>query len=201
MRERLCDRLSRGSGGNRDRESADRRHCRGRRLGGRSNGSPPSVAILNELLKSPRCKPTDDARLDLESGQVDARLVEALLALATDHEITISIIKTGHTLGATAPSGRENDHYFYRAADIIAVDGQPVADDACAPGLLGVGRILHALPPDIRPHRIYGPAGWHLALGYSAEDGFISDPFHDAIHDDHVHLGYARPTIPRSPST
>lgn len=132
---------------------------------------------------------------------MDSRLVEVFLALAVEHEIAISIIKTGHPLDATAPSGRENDHYFYRAADITAVDGQPVADDACSPALLDVGRILYDLPPDIRPHRIYGPAGWHRALGYSAERGFISDPFHDAIHADHLHLGYARPTIPRSPST
>lgn len=64
-----------------------------------------------------------------------------------------------------------------------------------SPALLGAGRILRELPIAIRPERIYGPSAWHLALGYSAQDGFVSDAFHDAIHTDHVHLGYERTII------
>jgi hypothetical protein len=148
------------------------------------------------LLSSLDCYASEDARVDLERGHVDDRLVDALLALIWGHEIAISVIKTGHPLGPAAPSGRENDHFFYRAADIVAVDGRPVADDPVSPGLLDVGRLLHALPPGIRPHRIFGPARWHQALGHSPADGFISDPFHDDIHADHLHLGYERETHP-----
>lgn len=121
---------------------------------------------------------------------MDARLVRVLLALVHRRPIAVSLIKTGHPMGPTTPNGRPNAHYYGRAGDIVAVDGTPVAGNGAASGLVDLGRMLRAMPPEERPDSIMGPAEWHRALGDSASAGFVSDPFHDAIHADHLHLGF-----------
>ena len=152
---------------------------------------PSQEAPWEELLASPNYNASAHARCDLESGLVDARLVETLLALVRAHRISVSLIKTGHPMGAVTPSGRPNDHFYYRATDVTAVDGRDIGDDPIAAAAIDVGRILHALPIETRPDRIMGPDAWQRALGYSREDGFISDPFHNEIHADHLHLGFS----------
>jgi len=152
---------------------------------------PPDV---QQLLLLPTFIPSLDARADLESGRVDARLVAALTALARGHTIEVSKIKTGHPMGPTSPNGVVNSHYDYRAADIVAVAGHPIAGHATNPAVLGVGRVLRGLSPQERPDRIYGPATWHTTLRYPADTGFVSDAFHDHIHADHLHLGFATAT-------
>jgi hypothetical protein len=147
--------------------------------------------VTHELLAHRNFTPSEPARRDLESGAVDPRLVKSLLALVQEHEIAVSVIKTGHPLGPTAPSGRINDHYYCRAADIRVVDGMSIMGNGADPRVVHVGRLLAALPVEIRPDRIMGPSDWHRCLDYTRDDGFISDPFHDRIHADHLHLGFS----------
>ncbi len=134
------------------------------------------------------------AHADWSSGEIDGRLVDCLQRLAEVFTLEISTIKTGHPMGAISPAGKENDHFFYRAADIVTVNSIPLLDNPRSDEWLRFGRQLAALPRQIRPDRIYGPTEWHAALGIAPECGFISDPFHDKIHIDHLHLGYARIT-------
>ncbi len=137
---------------------------------------------------------SQSAHLDWVSGDMDSRLVECLQCLADDFTLGISTIKTGHPMGAFSPGGKENDHFFYRAADVDTVNAIPLLDNPRLDEWIRLGRSIAALPPAIRPDRIYGPTEWHAALGIAPEFGFISDPFHDAIHIDHLHFGYARIT-------
>lgn len=146
--------------------------------------------IVRELLSHPSFKPSKNARADLDSGAVDLRLVKVLIVLVQHHAIEVSIIKTGHPMGPTTPSSRPNDHYFYRVADIPAVDGKPVLGNGSDTSILHIGRILRRMTPQERPDQIMGPAEWHAALGLGESSGFISDAFHNAIHADHLHIGF-----------
>jgi hypothetical protein len=151
-------------------------------------------AIIQRLLASATFEASLSARADIESRLVDDRLIATLFALTNAHCIAVSTVKTGHPMGPTTPGGFSNSHYYYRAVDIVAVDGKPIAGHATDPAILDVGRILRHLPPQERPDHIYGPAEWHAALGYSSRSGFRSDPFHDKIHADHLHLSFESET-------
>lgn len=145
---------------------------------------------LRVLLESSRLEASDVARADLESGQVDSRLVSLLARLTERHRIRVTTIKTGHPMGPRSPGGRENDHYFYRAADITAIDGCPVESDPISASLLQVGRTLMELRGAARPERVMGPAEWQRALGSGDRTGFREDEFAAAIHRDHLHVGF-----------
>lgn len=142
------------------------------------------------LLAHPNLALSADARADCEAGVVDPRLVAVLLALAREHRIAVSLIRTGHPMGPITPGGKVNAHYYGRVADTTAVDGTPVAGNGAASGIVGAGRILRGMRPEDWPDEIMGPRAWHEALGYPRSAGFLSDPFHDAIHHDHLHVGF-----------
>lgn len=150
----------------------------------------PLKQSLAQLLALPTFRPSADARLDLESGNVDARLVEVLFVLAQEHNLDVSIIKTGHPLGPTTPGGFTNSHYYYRAVDITAVDGKSLLEYPTDQDVLAIGRILRSLPPQARPDHIFGPEAWQTSLGYTVSAGFRSDAFHNQIHADHLHLSF-----------
>jgi hypothetical protein len=150
-----------------------------------------TASVVQNLLTNPRLKLSQAARADLEGGKVDARLIHVLWVLAGKHSLEVGIIKTGHPLGPRSRAGKENSHYYYRALDILAVDDKPVSSNPADPDIVDVGRILRELAPGERPDRIYGPAEWYAALNYPAAEGFISDAFHNRIHADHLHIGFA----------
>jgi len=137
------------------------------------------------------------AKRDVASGLVDPRLIAALDALLGHVSLDITVIKTNHPMGPMSPAGIENTHFFYRAADIVAVNGILVLENEDADELVRFGVELRNLPDDIRPDRIYGPRKWHDAIGYAPNFGFGSDPYHNTVHTDHIHVGYA----PRSSGT
>jgi hypothetical protein len=150
----------------------------------------PRWQHLRKLLLSGNLEASDAARADLESARVDPRLVAVLAVLVERHRIRVSMIKTGHPMGPRSQAGHDNDHYFYRAADIDEVDGEPVATHPAAPGVAAIGRLLMALRGETRPARMMGPTGWHEALGSGDRTGFRSDEFTDEIHRDHLHIGF-----------
>lgn len=132
----------------------------------------------------------DAVRADLASGRVDERLVAILAALLAGHSIRVPVIKSGHPMGSHSPAGRENDHFFFRAADITAVHGVAISEDPEAPATIEVGRYLMSLEGDARPARVMGPARWLAALGDGDRRGFRDDPFALEIHADHLHIGF-----------
>lgn len=59
-------------------------------------------------------------------ARADHRLRRLLDHLLTDFELTVGLVRTGHPVGPITPSGRPNDHWFYRAVDIEQVNGTEV---------------------------------------------------------------------------
>lgn len=151
------------------------------------------MTVLAALLRSPNLDASEAAYADLASGLVDPRLVEVLAGMLARHRLRIEMIKTGHPLGPHSRAGVENSHYFYRAADIYAVDGQRVSQRPVPAAVIDAGHWLMALPPRKRLSTVMGPASWHAALGPGDRTGFRDDDFANRVHHDHLHLGMAGP--------
>lgn len=132
-------------------------------------------AVLNH--PSITVRPTH--AVDLEGELVDARVLSALLALATRHALAGVGPFTQHDYyvnGTTRPS----NHVFGRAVDVAVVDGGAVNVGNRAAHHL-VAALVLSLPDDIRPDEVLSP--WEVRVGdaWSVTDG---------DHGDHIHLGY-----------
>jgi hypothetical protein len=164
----------------------------------------PVKPEIRELLDDPNFGASSQAVGDLEEGIVDQRIVEALKAVAAEHEICVDAFKTGHYFiegvedTPVIPDdygdagGLPNTHYFGRAADIWDVDGKPVEGNGEDVDVLGVGRVLAGLPPQRRPDQIIGPESWTRRLDRSYEEGWILAQDQLDLHDDHIHIGFLR---------
>jgi hypothetical protein len=139
----------------------------------------PAIGALSgsatRLLADARVILPPAALADVKSGLVHDTVLEALRALSQDHELTVSVMRSGHPLdvfGTTRPS----DHPPGRAVDVWRIDGHPVVDPATPAALVdGVMRRAAALGA----YNIGGPRQ-------------LSGPqfFSDRTHHDHVHLGF-----------
>lgn len=159
---------------------------------------------VQKLLDNPDFGASSEAAGDLRAGVVDPRLVGALRAVTRQHRICVDAFKEGHYFipgvedgpripeGYGEAAGLPNTHYYGRAADIRYVDGKPVKGHGENPDVLGVGRVLADLPPQRRPDQIIGPESWARRLDRSYEEGWILAQDQLDLHDDHIHLGYAR---------
>lgn len=108
----------------------------------------------------------------------------------------LGYVKTGHPMGPTTPKGTANAHFYFCAADIHAVDDEPVELRPIPTAVVDLGRMIMLLPPKLRPQQVMGPTPWHAALGGSAVTGFRDDDRANAIHHDHLHLGFIPPMPP-----
>lgn len=129
-----------------------------------------------DLLHNPRVILSDRARIDLEAGIVDQRLVSLLAWVTQRHTISVSVFKTGHS--KYTRSARVSHHYHGRAADIFFVDGLPVSSSS-GPAR-GLVLEIAALAPPSRPHELGHPFG-------SIE---FPGGFSDADHSGHIHVGF-----------
>jgi hypothetical protein len=154
----------------------------------------PRIPAMNQILYerligNAELSLSDHAFRDLAGGRVGAKLLTILATLLSSHSISVRLIKSGHPMGPVSPAGRRNDHYFYGALDIDAVDDLPVDGNGSAAGLVDVGHLLMGLAPERRANLVMGPAEWHQALGGGDTTGFRDDSFANAIHSDHLHIG------------
>lgn len=137
--------------------------------GGGGRGGDPASA--KSLLENPNLTLDEDAIADLEAGIVDPRLVGIVDRLTEDHEIELSVIKTGH------PRGEASNHFFGRGLDISVIDGEPVN-----PGNLAAREVatkLAELEGPLRATEIGTPFP-------ISEPGF----FTDGGHQDHIHVAF-----------
>jgi hypothetical protein len=125
------------------------------------------------LLRNRRITLTPIQRADLQSGTIDPRLVTILTAIARDHTIVVTALKSDHAPGTNHEAGR--------AADIGAVD-----DSLCYGSRHGpcarVVRWLAHIQGDLRPTELI-----------YAWDPDPTDPrdFADPVgHHDHIHIGW-----------
>jgi hypothetical protein len=149
--------------------------------GGGSALQIPTIASVRDLLRSPNLTLAHPASQhgDLVRREIDGRLIAVLQAVVRRHRITITALKSDHSL--YTDSGTISNHAAGRAADIAAVDGQPC--DGSRTGACGRLAIeLAHLPSVVRPTE--------LIYAFDA-DGRGANAFADPIdHSDHVHVGF-----------
>ncbi|MGH2827063.1 MAG: hypothetical protein ACRDKF_08845, partial [Actinomycetota bacterium] len=139
--------------------------------GAYAQGSPQSV------LDNPRIVLTDLARTDIETGAIDRRVLAVLEALSSRFELSVSVLKSGHGQYVRDTTSYSN-HYFGRAVDIFAVNGQLVSPLNSAARELTMW--LGQFPVEVRPTEVGSPFG----------DIVYPGAFSDLYHRDHVHLGF-----------
>ncbi len=125
------------------------------------------------------CRPASD----YPSPQLDRRVRELLVAIATHHRIRVSCIQAGHSR-FVAGTRRISNHSVWRAVDVDQVDGTPVSPSNTAARELarwiGQGR-AGAAPSEVGSPWDFGARPW----------------FTDPGHRDHLHVGFPAPTQAR----
>jgi hypothetical protein len=143
-----------------------------------SNPGAPAASIsrtATALLRDPRVVLPPAAGADVRSGEVHDSVLEFLTALSAEHELDVSVMRSGHPLYVFG-TNRPSDHPKGRAVDIFRIDGHAVVDPATPASLVdGVMRRAAALGA----YNIGGPRQ-------------LSGPqfFSDRTHHDHVHVGF-----------
>jgi hypothetical protein len=143
--------------------------------------SPTVGGTVADVLGNPRIALTRNAIRDLEQGLVDARVVALLAEIGKQHEIAISVLKTGHSrcVDAIEYAGCPvSNHYLGRAADIYKVDGKPVTSSNEAARELALW--LNSVEKTYHPTEIGSPFS----------DLTAGPLFTDEYHTDHIHLGF-----------
>jgi hypothetical protein len=136
--------------------------------------------LMKRVLTDPRLEIYACGREDIQTGQIDRRVLALLEYLAErGFRLTITSLKCGH--GFLTSSGNVSEHSSGNAVDIAQINGQPVL------GNQGPGTLPEALVKDIL--QLQGTMAPHQII--SLMDYFGADnTFAMADHDDHVHVGY-----------
>jgi hypothetical protein len=116
------------------------------------------------------------SRDDIANGQVDQRILAMLLAVSFEHQIEVTVLRSGHSKYVRGTK-RLSNHISGRAADVGIVDGRLVRQSNKAARAI-VDQLL-ALPGPIRPTEIGSP--------WNTDD---PETFTDSGHDDHLHIGF-----------
>ena len=117
-------------------------------------------------------------KADLESGAIDPRIVGLLGAITQSHQITISALRSDHSMYTV--SGGVSNHYYGRAMDIAAVDGVSCTDTAPTAPCGELATTLASLPAPAMP----------TELIYCYDVDGPGPAFARSDHCDHVHAGY-----------
>lgn len=153
-----------------------------------------------DLLQHRNIELSPQARLDVEAGIIDPRLIATLVAAGEDFQIYIGWFKTGHAMCVgggdtrTRPNCTISNHFYGRAADIGAVgyaNGPRTAvnpNNEAARALTTRFGTLPATDP-LRPE----------SLGSPWDTGVYQGHFADGNHNDHLHVAW-RTTPPPPPN-
>ncbi len=134
--------------------------------------------LVKRVLEDPRLEIYSCGREDIQSGQVDRRVLALLSYLsARGYRLTITSLKCGHSIQTT--SGNISEHSTGTAVDIAQINGLPVL------GNQGAGSITEALIKDIL--QLQGSMVPHQVISLME---FGGPTFAMADHNDHVHVGY-----------
>ncbi len=128
------------------------------------------------LLAQPRLRLPVAARADIRSGTISPGTTAAMGALAREHVLDVSVVRSGHPLfvfGTNRPSDHPRGHAF----DVWAIDGRTVLDPA-----------NRALTERVMRRGI-ALGAWQVG-GPVDLDGGGHQYFSDNTHHDHVHLGF-----------
>jgi hypothetical protein len=137
-------------------------------------------ALQRRVLEDPRINVYSCGRRDIESGQIDRRVLAVLEFLtASGLKPTVSALKCGHSLYTT--SGNISEHSTGDAVDIAAVNGIPIAGHQGPGSITDITiRRLLTLQGTMKPHQIIS------LMTFDGADNTLSLP----DHWDHIHVGY-----------
>jgi len=148
---------------------------------GEDSGGPVAAdPRLQALIDNPNIEMREGVQADIAAGAVDPVILDVIEFAAERYPIELSAITTGHpyggeaTLAALGYGSYPNAHYFGRAVDIARVDGAPVS-----PGNPAAQELAQAIFDEFGPQELGSP--WLFGAG----------SFSDALHQDHIHIGWA----------
>ena len=136
------------------------------------------ATLERRVLADPRVEIYSCGRTDIQTGQIDRRVLAMLEYLvARGYRLTITSLKCGHSY--MTASGNVSAHSYGAAADIAQVNGIPIL------GNQGPGTVTEAVIKDLlllqgtmRPYQI-------ISLMDLGDPTFVLSD-----HDDHIHVGY-----------
>jgi murein DD-endopeptidase MepM/ murein hydrolase activator NlpD len=138
-------------------------------------------ALAQRVLADPRIQIYDCGRRDVQTGQIDRRVLATLAFLAASGlKPTVSSLRCGHSFLTT--SGNVSEHSSGNAVDIAAVNGIPISPGTQGPGSiteLTIQRLL-TLQGTLKPHQIIS------LMTFNGTD----NTFAMADHGDHIHVGF-----------
>jgi len=134
--------------------------------------------LAQRVLADPRIETYACGRTDIESGQIDRRILAALEYLVErGYRLTLTSLKCGHSFYTT--SGNVSAHSSGNAVDIAQVNGLPIL------GNQGKGSITEAVVRDLLLLQgTMRPAQIITLMDFGGPTFAMSD------HDDHIHLGF-----------
>jgi murein DD-endopeptidase MepM/ murein hydrolase activator NlpD len=136
--------------------------------------------LQQRVLADPHVSIYDCGRRDIETGQVDQRVLATIEFLVADGlDPTISALKCGHSYYTT--SGNVSEHSSGNAVDIAAINGIPILDHQGAGSITDITiRRLLTLQGAMKPHQIIS------LMSYPGTDNTLSLP----DHYNHIHVGF-----------
>ena len=134
-------------------------------------------ALARRVLAAARIGLPPAAAADVASGRVHDSVLRALLTLARNYRVDVSVIRSGHPIFVFGTS-RRSDHPRGRAFDTWRINGHPVVDPRTPRAL--VVEYMHAA----------AAAGSYNVGGPYLLSGRGNQFFTDATHHDHVHAGF-----------
>jgi hypothetical protein len=134
--------------------------------------------LAQRVLADPRIEIYSCGRSDIESGQIDRRILATLEYLAErGYRLTLTSLKCGHSFYTT--SGNVSAHSSGNAVDIAQVNGLPIL------GNQGRGSITEAVVRDLlKLQGTMRPAQIITLMEFGGPTFAMAD------HDDHIHVGF-----------
>ncbi len=136
--------------------------------------------LVRRVIADPRLEIYSCGRDDIQTGQIDRRVLAAMEYLAErGFRLTVTSLKCGHSFYTA--SGNVSHHSSGNAFDIAQINGQPIIGNQ-GPGTLAeaVVKDLMALQGTMEPNQIIS-----LMDYFGADNTFAMGD-----HADHIHVGY-----------
>jgi hypothetical protein len=133
------------------------------------------TAAAKQVLASDRIILPPASAADIRSGTIHDTVLTAMLTLAKDYRIGISVIRSGHPLNVFG-TDRPSDHPRGRAFDTWQINGRAVVDPATPRSLITTYMRAAATTGS------YNVGGPYQLAGATY--------FSDQTHHDHIHAGF-----------
>lgn len=140
----------------------------------------PLTTLESTVLAKDSLRWPETARADIASGAISPLLLRLVDSLSDRWRLDVQVLKSGHPYNVFE-TPRPSNHTLGRAVDIWAIDGVPVIDQRRARW-----RDVMVAAASAGANEVGGPADLDKVRGRRPY-------FTDAVHQDHVHLGFDQP--------